>query len=338
MKSQHAPLHRTYLRSRWLALLCTGYVVVLGVWLSLRLVAGDRLWWLALLNTDALLLFFPLVILLPLAWWRKRTRLLLLLALPVAAFVWLFGERLLPPPASPEPTGPSVTAMTFNVLWSNQDYGRIAEAIRASDADLVALQELRPEHLPALNAALAPDYPHSYTLGVELYHTIGLLSRLPIEEVTPLSDPPFERALLARLRVEGRPLAVVVAHLTPTNMLDKGLARLPTTVTERYTRRGQQAEALLEFARTRAEPLVVLCDCNLTDTSEAYTHLRADLRDSFAEAGWGPGYTMLVPVLDLPAQRLDYIWHTPELVAVDARVGPRGGSDHLPVVARLAWP
>jgi vancomycin resistance protein VanJ len=37
------------------------------------------------------------------------------------------------------------------------------------------------------------------------------------------------------------------------------------------------------------------------------------------------------------AQRYDYIWHTAELQALDASVGSDGGSDHLPVVARLAW-
>lgn len=209
---------------------------------------------------------------------------------------------------------------------------------RAADADIVALQELRPEHLPAISAALAPDYPYSSTLDVDLYHTVGLLSRFPIDSVTPLADPPFERALLARVLVEGRPLDVVVAHLTPTNALDRGLSHAPQTITERYARRQQQAEALVALARSEAAPLVVLCDCNLTPTSEAYATLRAALVDSFAEAGSGFGHTMLVPVLDLPAQRLDYIWHAPSLVVLEAQVGPDGGSDHLPVLVKLTWP
>lgn len=292
----------------------------------------------ALLNTDALLLFVPLVVLLPLAWWRRRALLLQLLLLPVFDFGWLFGDHLLPPPRPLAFTGPTVTAMTFNVLWSNQDYEGIAAAIRAADTDVVALQELRPEHLPALSAALAPDYPYSSTLEIDLYHTIGLLSRFPLDAVTPLTDPPFERAMLARVRVAGRPLAVVAAHLTPTNALDRGPAQAPQTIAERYARRHQQAEALVALAQRAADPLVVLCDCNLTPTSAAYVTLQAGLTDSFAEAGWGFGHTMLVPGLDLPAQRLDYIWHTPGLVAFEARVGSDSGSDHLPVVVTLAWP
>jgi vancomycin resistance protein VanJ len=34
--------------------------------------------------------------------------------------------------------------------------------------------------------------------------------------------------------------------------------------------------------------------------------------------------------------RVDYIWHTPDLVALEAWVGADAGSDHLPVLARLA--
>lgn len=53
--------------------------------------------------------------------------------------------------------------------------------------------------------------------------------------------------------------------------------------------------------------------------------------------GWGLRRTMLATGLAWPAQRLDYIWYTDELQAVDAVVGQDGGSDHLPAVARLLW-
>jgi vancomycin resistance protein VanJ len=34
-----------------------------------------------------------------------------------------------------------------------------------------------------------------------------------------------------------------------------------------------------------------------------------------------------------PLQRLDYIWHTNRLAALNALVGTDGGSDHLPLLA-----
>lgn len=327
------------IRSRgwWLERITVGYVLLIAVWLALRLVFFDGLWWLALLNTFALALFLPLIILFPLALWRRHPWLLVGLAVPVAAFTWLFGNLFLPGSGRAETGSPAFTAMSFNVLWSNQDYGGIAQAITTANPDIVAFQELRPEHLPAITERLGANYPYQAIHPVEQFHTIGLLSHFPVEEVTPLADPPFERALVIRLRVAGRPLAVIVAHLTPTNMLDHGLARLPETVSERYTRRGQQAAALLETVRRVGEPAVILCDCNFTDTSEAYAVLNSGMADSFAEVGWGFGHTMLTPGAAIPAQRLDYIWHTAVLQALAAWVGPVGSSDHLPVVARLAW-
>jgi len=38
----------------------------------------------------------------------------------------------------------------------------------------------------------------------------------------------------------------------------------------------------------------------------------------------------------LPFLRVDYIWSTPDLTALAAWLGEDAGSDHLPVLARLA--
>jgi vancomycin resistance protein VanJ len=255
------------------------------------------------------------------------------------AFAWLYGGVLLPravPSASDEQT---LTVMTLNVLWPNEDYARIAGAIEEASPDIVAMQELRPQHLPGIQAALGEPYPYQvFSPRDEQFHRVGLLSRYPVESVTQLENPPFERAILVRVRAGDRPLAVVVAHLTPTNMLDEGPRRIPAVVARRYARRVAQASALVELARVEGWPVVVACDCNFTSTSEAYAAMLPGFGDSFAEAGWGLGHTMRAPLVRVPALRLDYVWHTPELRAVEARLGADTGSDHLPVVARLAWP
>jgi endonuclease/exonuclease/phosphatase family metal-dependent hydrolase len=41
--------------------------------------------------------------------------------------------------------------------------------------------------------------------------------------------------------------------------------------------------------------------------------------------------------VSLPLLRIDYIFHSADLATVGARVGPLGGSDHLPIVADLAF-
>ncbi len=334
-------------RRRWLELLSVGYVVLLVIWWLLRLAFFDGLWWLALLNTFALVLFIPLVLLILLALWYRRPWLLFVLAIPLALFVWLFGETLLPP-ATAGPGGENratITAMSFNVLWSNDDYDRIAEVIAAADPDIVGFQELQSEHLTEINARLDVAYPYQASLASEGYHTIGLLSRFPIESMTTLDNAIFERALSVRLRVDERPLTVIVAHLIPTSIGDilhtvfdhRDISELSMMVTERFARREQHAKRLLAVVREAEEPALLLCDCNANNTSEVYAVFRSDLQDSFVEAGWGLGNTRIGPLLRTPLTRVDYVWHTSDLQAVRAWVGPDAGSDHRPVIAELAW-
>ena len=90
-----------------------------------------------------------------------------------------------------------------------------------------------------------------------------------------------------------------------------------------------------EFGALR-EPALLLCDCNLTDTSQAYAQLTTFLSDSFREAGWGFGHSSFGRRAPFLAQRLDYIWHSDGLMAVEAVVGLDGGSDHRPVAVKLA--
>lgn len=320
----------------WLVLIVGTYVSLIIAWWAVRSLVFDGLWWVALLNTDALVLFLPLVLLLPLALWRRHLRLLLACLVPLGAFGGLYADIILPP-ITAVPASQPITVMSFNVLWTNNDYPRIAGAIRTAEADIVALQELRPGHLPALAAALGDRLPYQTVHPFDQFHTVGLLSRFPIESVTVLPNPPLTRALLVRMRVNDRPLVVIAAHLTPSLIFDQGLAQVPDRVAAHYGSRRAEVEALLATVRAVDQPTVILCDCNFTDTSEVYARMRSELTDSVAAAGWGLRRTMLAPVVAWPVQRLDYVWYTEALVAIDAVVGPAGGSDHLPIVTRLAW-
>lgn len=56
---------------------------------------------------------------------------------------------------------------------------------------------------------------------------------------------------------------------------------------------------------------------------------------SFPSAGWGFGHTARMAHIPFPLLRIDYIWHTADLAARRAYVGPDVGSDHRPVIAEL---
>jgi vancomycin resistance protein VanJ len=318
-----------------------GWIYIGGmiVWFGLRLLFFDSFWWLALINTLAFYLFFPLVVLLPLALWRRHWGLLFGLIAPCAMFAALFGPLLLSAFKAPLRigNGPAIKIMTFNVLWSNHDYPTISAMIRAAQPDVIGLQEVRPADVAALAGALDGLYPYHAIHPADSFHTVGLLSRFPIESLVALPNPPLERGVQAIVRFDNRPLSILVVHLAPNNMPLQPLSEFVAVTKERYAQRAVEVAYLEQSLRTRTLPTIMMCDCNMTDTSETYARLRSVIVDSFQERGWGFGHTLRVDSVPFPVQRVDYIWHTDELSAVNAYVGLGGGSDHLPMVATFHW-
>jgi endonuclease/exonuclease/phosphatase (EEP) superfamily protein YafD len=137
--------------------------------------------------------------------------------------------------------------------------------------------------------------------------------------------------------VNGERLHVVVAHLSPNHLFKNPAIGLETAASAAFARRTAEIAFLREELHSLSEPALLLCDCNLTDTSQAHAELGAFLADSFREAGWGLGNTNYASTIPFPMQRIDYIWHSAGLIAIAAEVGQAGGSDHLPVVVRLRF-
>ena len=99
----------------------------------------------------------------------------------------------------------------------------------------------------------------------------------------------------------------------------------------------------MSHVRSVEGPQLVTGDFNQTEWSPSYPLVTAELRDSFREAGWGFGHTFPSTLswarwdISLPLLRIDYIFHSGELLAQDARVGPASRSQHLPVIVDLAF-
>ena len=108
-------------------------------------------------------------------------------------------------------------------------------------------------------------------------------------------------------------------------------------------RRNAEVRRLTEIVDSVRGPLLVTGDFNMTEYSADYHAMRARLGDAFRAAGRGLGLTFPRPrsyPRELPAPwpvvRLDYVWHSEELRPLDAHVGSSGGSDHRPVIVRVA--
>lgn len=335
----HPVRHKPARAPRWertIAALSVGYTLLIAAWLAARALWFDTWWPLALINTFALYLFTPLGLLLPLAALTRWRWLFILTAMPALLFLYFFGGRFLPNAAFGL-SGPTVKAMTMNVWWRNLDHAAQVAAIRAASPDLIGFQEFTDQHHAALAQELAPDYPYQYYRPHPYITSVALFSRYPIESAEPVELPPLDFALHAVVNVEGRRLHVLVAHLSANNMLNFPREQFVDLVQERYAFRADETARLAERLGALSEPALLLCDCNLADTSQAYGNLAQAATDSFAEAGWGFGHSLSIEALDFPIQRIDYVWHTAGLVALEAAVGQPTGSDHLPVWAELQF-
>ena len=182
---------------------------------------------------------------------------------------------------------------------------------------------------------LEGDYPYNTVQHVDAKLGTAVLSKFPIEHAERFEMPPLHRALHTVVQMDGRKVHVIVVHLTHNNFFGPSTTPFAALVKERYGYREKETIQLAQMIQDLDSPALLLCDCNMTDTSEAYARLDTVLDDSFSETGWGMGHTLLLPPLYLPTQRIDYIWHTEEFEAISAHVGQDGGSDHLPVVAKL---
>jgi endonuclease/exonuclease/phosphatase (EEP) superfamily protein YafD len=223
--------------------------------------------------------------------------------------------------------------MTFNVLTSNKDTDALVSAVRAAQPDILGMEELTNGKRAALRAAFGSELPYHTFDGTTSFGNVGLMTRFPIETLRPITLPSGQPALYAKLRVNTQPVHVFVAHLTPNHLFKNPTINLATAASDAFARRAAEVAFLREELRGLNEPALLLCDCNLTDTSQAHAQLSAILTDSFREAGWGLRNTN--DATSLPMQRIDYVWHSAGIVAIAADVGHAGGSDHLPVIVRL---
>lgn len=339
-----------------LVLAAWSYIAGILLWVSLHMVAGDRWWWLFLLNALAHYLFLPAVLLPPLALLTRQP--LIGLGATALALIWLgwFGQLYLPQVGTVAAQTPPLSVLTYNTLYHNTDTARTITTIRASDADVVAVQELNAATIQALVRELSDAYPYQVIAPDGSTGGMGLLSRYPL---TALPDSVIEHLMpggwigspqLVQLDFAGRSVLLLHIHAASTNLGYGGPLRFdPATITSSVRRREAQMHAIAAFARSRPEPLLVLGDFNTGYPSHAHHIISAALQDAWLAAGFGQGHTF--PGANIPGSsrptilgqpvpqwliRLDYIFYSAHWQASRAWLPAwDGGSDHRPVQAEL---
>ncbi len=311
----------------------TGLIVT---YYTLRWLGGGHLWFVDGLGYVLPWLFSPLLVLLPGAMLRRSRLLVTLAAAPTALFLITYGQLYMPR-LPVRVVGPTFTAMTYNVLYRNEDADQVATAIEAHAPDFFGLRELEPPMAQALERRFGDRYPDH-----RIEPSCGFWSRYPIlqYEAFRLGGGEGGWAQHVVLDIDGTPVTVLSVHPRSPPLQGFHPLGLPLGVPTGFANEGRDADVRGLLARLEQidGPLVVIGDFNLSDQHALYAELTRHLRDAHRESGWGMGFTFTrFPRLGLPTWRIDYVFHSPDLVALSTAVGNYGGSDHRPVIARLGF-
>lgn len=326
---------------RWVAdyLTAAANLYCLGVclWAVSHPFLADRWWWLFVLNTLAVYLFFPLPLVLALALLVRRRALWLGCSLTFFFGVYFYGELLLPRrpprPASPDTV---LTVMTYNVFGYNERATGVVDALRASNADVIALQELNPLVAEAIRADLPGEYPYQVLAPQPGTAGMGVVSRHPLSQVEATLPGDWVGApQVVDLTFEHTSITLINFHaVPPLDLLELGEGSI--------RERERQMRTLASFVESQPGPVIVLGDLNAADRNAAYGIISRDLVDAWRAAGRGlgntfPGFNSKVPGMPMWLVRIDYIFHSDDWQTLSIRIGPWDGhSDHRPVVARVA--
>lgn len=323
-----------------LGLLALAYVTGLSVYFALLALGVAQYGWLGFLRELTLYLFVPEPALLLAALIVRARGALALLLLPISLFAYFYGPQLLPR-GRVESESPRIRVLTFNA-GGNEGGGQtdpLIRLLRAERADLVALQETPQATLAALATSLHAEYPHQ--IGTP---DAATLSRFPILNASDFSL--YEHGYLNQqmdVDIAGTLITLTNVHIRrPTTGLGlRGALSWGSSYEADW--RDSQIEVLVSRIDSVVGAQVVTGDFNQTEWSPSYPRLVGELQDSFREAGWGFGHTFPSNLawarwdISLPLLRIDYVFHSRELLAREAHIGPASDSHHLPVIVDLSF-
>lgn len=265
-----------------------------------------------------------------------RCRGLALLLSPSAIFWLIWAIPLILPKSTTSISADDtpITVFTFNLLADQLYLGDLGRIITEADADIVVLQELNTITAQVLQQDFGGDYPY-----MELHPGgiagMGILSRYELADCNLWTEVFDHQRCVVKI---GDATLILYNVHTMSPIARDGFRLRQRDLDSILARVEQDVAAGLT--------IIAAGDWNMTPLSDGYEQTRRYLRDAFADAGQGLGFTYRLQQFGrlsfgdgIPVARIDYIFYTPPLIAIEAQVWyENGASDHMPVWAKLALP
>ncbi len=287
--------------------------------------------------------------------------------IPFAAFVfnWSYLSCVIrfsiDTPATPSKT---LTLATYNVdSFNDEGMGyscrSIAQYMSDHKVDVFCMQEFGTNKFFTVDSVVnvLSQWPYYYIPKDSLpLLQLAVFSKYPITDRQLITyDDSRNCSLWCDIDVDGKTIRVFNNHLQTTevtrnkNKLEKELGpgdfdpdraeaaayQLMDGMHRNFILRSHQAQTLHRMTESTPHPMLVCGDFNSIPSSYTYHTVKGDkLLDGFQSAGHGYMYTFhyLKRLL-----RIDYIFHSPELKAVDYFSDDLEYSDHNPVLMTVGW-
>lgn len=246
--------------------------------------------------------------------------------IPVVGFAALNTILLLAPVAfQASQASPAITPaatlkiISFNIWVGNRPLSDIEKFLRKENADVVLLQEISSKHAANLLPLLKDIYPHQMSCAKQRACDLAMLSR------TPWTD--------ARI-VEGgvQNPALIWARFSEGAQTYR-IASLHNAWPFHPYAQANHTDWLINWRKGVSEPLLIAGDFNLTPFSWKLSKFAWETglkRYSTFQRSW-PSHRYA------PVFLIDHMFSTAAFRPIDVRVGPSLGSDHLPIIASVAF-
>lgn len=235
--------------------------------------------------------------------------------------------------------------------------------IYEQDADVVCLEEFvtkkNKSYLTMDDAKqfFGRKYPYMHTdfLKGGKNHNLGLaiFSKYPLHNKTHIEyDSQSNNSCRCDLHVEGDTIRLIVNHLESHRLSRTDLDFIPDTLStdalyqkasilaqkldKGNSHRANEVRAVRQEADASPYPVLLVGDFNDVPVSYAYRTIRGPLRDAYLDTHFlQRGHTFHVhPLMGI---RIDYILHSPFLLAEECEVLDVDYSDHKPLRAVFSW-
>jgi len=297
--------------NRWCALL--GVLVAVATLLGFF---GKLHWTLDLFSHFRVQYFqFCLVLIGIFLWMRSYKRALALGLVAVLNYAFVLPFYFGGPSVSNEQTA---RAMLMNLNAANGNAALVLDALEKFDPDLVLLEEVTPKWADKLES-LGSDFPYQVSEPRGDCFGILFLSKVPLSNSRVISVGAEVPVIITDVMLPRDKFTVIGIHSPP-----------PVGAVNSHAR-NEQLAALAGAVREQPYPVLLIGDLNTSPWSSHFTQLlrESGLLNSMKGFGFQPSWPAEASLLRIP---IDHMLHSPEITVHQRGIGPKIGSDHLPLI------